>query len=73
MQRLGFTVTPYRSPLGRFGEFWENLYAYGLIWAYNPASVHQRQLLGLHRTEMWMPADEFLRRYGMDAQVQREP
>jgi hypothetical protein len=27
LQALGFTVIPYRNPLGAFGEFWENFYA----------------------------------------------
>ena len=61
--RLGFTVFPYRSPLGRFGEFWENFYTWALMWAYNAVSLRQRQLLALSRTESWITAREFLRRY----------
>jgi len=61
--RLGFTLFPYRSPLGRFGEFWENFYTWTLIWAYNAASLRQRRLLALSRTESWMTAAEFLHRY----------
>jgi hypothetical protein len=64
LQRLGFTILPYRSPLGRFGEFWENLYAWCLMWTFNVASLRHRQLLHLRRAELWMPADEFLSRYG---------
>ncbi len=63
MQRLGFTVLPYHSPLRRFGEFWENFYAWWLLWAYNPASLRGRRLFRLHRSEIWMSAAEFLRRY----------
>lgn len=66
MQRLGFTVLPYRHPLGRFGEFWENLYAWGLMWAFNPATLRGRTLFGLRRVEMWMPMEELLRRYRPD-------
>lgn len=62
--RLGFSEFPYQSPLGRFGEFWENLYTWGLMWAFNVVSVQQRHLLKLRRTEVWMSADAFLRRYG---------
>ena len=62
--RLGFSEFPYQSPLGRFGEFWENLYTWGLMWAFNVVSLEQRHLLKLHRTGVWMSADAFLRRYG---------
>ncbi len=62
--RLGFTMFPYRSPLGRFGEFWENFYTWSLMWAYNAVSLRQRRLVALHRTEAWMTADRFLRKYG---------
>jgi YkoP-like protein len=65
--RLGFRVFPYHNPLGRFGEFWENLYTWGLMWTFNAASLRRRQLLRLRRTEVWLSAREFLRRYGMDA------
>jgi len=64
VERLGFTVLPYHSPLGRFGEFWENFYAWWLIWAYNPVSLRRRSLLGLRRVEIWMAACDFLSRYG---------
>jgi len=64
MERLGFTVLPYHGPWGRFGEFWENFYTWWLMWTYNPVSVRLRSLLRLRRAEVWMPADEFLRRYG---------
>lgn len=64
MQHLGFTVLPYHRPFGRFGEFWENLFAWWLMWTYNDASLHSRELLRLQRTEIWMIADEFIRRYG---------
>ena len=62
-ERLGFAVRPYRGPLGRFGEFWENLYTWAIMWAYNAATLRRRRLLGLRRGEIWMTADEFRRRY----------
>lgn len=64
MQRLGFTVLPYRSPLGRFGEFWENFYSWWIIWTYNPGSLRGRPLGHLRRSELWMTMEEFMRRYG---------
>jgi len=65
MQRLGFTVMPHDSPLGRFGEFWENFYSWWIMWAFNAVSLRHRHLVRLHRTEVWMSADEFLSRYGV--------
>jgi hypothetical protein len=64
MERSGFTVEPHRQPLRGFGEFWQNLYAWGLMWAFNPASVRGRRFTHLRQAEIWMHADEFLRRYG---------
>jgi len=62
--RLGFTMYPYRSPLGRFGEFWENFYTWALMWAYNAVSLRQRRLITLQRTEAWMTTEKFLLKYG---------
>lgn len=67
MRRLGFALFPYQSPLGRFGEFWENLYTWWLMWAYNASSLRRRHLLRLRRTEMWMSANEFVRRYDCES------
>lgn len=62
--RLGFTIYPSRGPLGRFGEFWENLYSWWLMWAFNATSLRSREFFRLRRSEMWISRDEFLRRYG---------
>jgi len=64
MQHLGFTVLPYHRPFGRFGEFWENLFSWWLMWTYNYASLNSREFLRLQRTEIWITAQEFMRRYG---------
>ena len=71
-QRLGFSVSPYRSALGSFGEFWENLYTWWIMWAYNPATLRHRRLIHLHRSEMWMSIEEFLSRYGGSNKRQNE-
>ncbi|MCX7682286.1 MAG: hypothetical protein N2508_10065 [Anaerolineae bacterium] len=63
-KRLGFMILPYRNPLGRFGEFWENLYTWMIMWTFNQASLRQRHLLHLRRNAIWMSREEFLRRYG---------
>jgi YkoP domain len=64
MERLGFTTIPYQSPLGRFGEFWENFYTWGLMWTYSPVSLRGHSLLKLKRKECWMNIQNFLKRYG---------
>jgi hypothetical protein len=64
MQHLGFTVLPYHQPLGRFGEFWENLFSWWMMWTFNDPSLHSRSFWRLQRTEIWMHADEFILRYG---------
>lgn len=63
MQHLGFTVLPYHRPLGKFGEFWENLFAWGMMWAYNEASLHGRKFWHLQRTEIWISMEEFMARF----------
>lgn len=64
VRRFGFTVLPYHNSLGRFGEFWENLYTWALIWTYNPVSLKYHRLFQIRRSEIWMARGEFLRRYG---------
>jgi hypothetical protein len=64
LRRLGFEFFPCHNPLGKFGEFWENLYTWWLMWAFNPASLRGRRLLHLQRTEIWMSRQTFLARHG---------
>jgi hypothetical protein len=64
MRHLGFTILPYQRPLGRFGEFWENLFSWWLMWTYNKVSLQSREFLHLQRTEIWMTAKKFILRYG---------
>ncbi|MGE5123381.1 MAG: YkoP family protein [Acidobacteriaceae bacterium] len=67
IQHMGFTVLPYHRPFGKFGEFWENLFSWWLMWAYNPPSLRSRKFWHLQRTEIWMTAADFIRRYGKTA------
>jgi hypothetical protein len=64
VSRLGFHILPYHHALGRFAEFWENAYTWALMWAFNKASLRRRSLFRLRRFEIWMTAEEFLRRFG---------
>ena len=67
LQRLGYEVFPYQNPLGRFGEFWQNLYTWVLMWTFNPTSLRGKSIGGMRRAEAWIPIEEFLRRYGPKA------
>lgn len=63
-RRVGFSVTPHQNPLGRFMEFWEEVYAWLLMWAFTPGNRNRRSLRGLRRSDFWISADGFLRLYG---------
>lgn len=64
MQKLGFTVIPNKSRLGRFGELWVNFYAWLLANAYNPVSLWQWGIFKRKRTEIWISMRSFLTRFG---------
>jgi hypothetical protein len=64
MQRLGFTMLPYQSSSGKFGEFWANLFSWWLMWAFNNASLNSREFRHLERTEAWMLIGDFIQRFG---------
>jgi hypothetical protein len=62
--RLGFTILPYHRPkLGRFGEFFENLYTWWLMRAFNMPSVSRRDLFHLERKSVWMSIEKLLSLY----------
>lgn len=63
-RRLGFTVLPHHERLGRFGEFWEKLYAWWIMGAFNPQSLKRRRFFRMRRVEVWMSVETFLQRYG---------
>jgi len=71
MRRLGFTVVSSRNPLGAFGAFWENLYAWGIMWAFNPASWRRHPFRNVRRCEVWMSREAFLARYAPQGVPQR--
>lgn len=60
-RRLGFAMTPYTAASGRFGEFWENLYTWLIMWTFNPVSVKNQRLLAMRRAEFWTDTETFLR------------
>jgi hypothetical protein len=55
--RLGFDVVPknyFPRRLNRFKEFWENVFAWALVWRHNPQGLRGRNLLRSHRCWLWM-------------------
>ncbi len=63
MERLGFLVLPYHSPLGAFGDFWENFYSWLIMWGYNPPSIRRKQFWRFRRSEIWIEKEKFFRLY----------
>jgi len=61
--RLGFAVTPHRNPSGRFVEFWEELYAWVLMWAFIKGNQNRIRLRELRRSDFWISAKDFLNLY----------
>lgn len=56
LQHMGFDVAlPDRTPWRAFADFWENLYAWALIWTFNPGSLRRRELLRMVRCHIWQP------------------
>jgi hypothetical protein len=70
-RRWGFDVIVPGEPgsvLARFGEFWENLYALSLLWAFNPSSLRNGNPWKLRRDRLWMPRRVLLGKYGANGQ-----
>lgn len=65
-QRLGFDLVrrDRTSKLKRFGEFWENLYTWWLIWAFNPGSLRRKDFFRLERAQVWISRQALVDRYG---------
>jgi hypothetical protein len=63
---LGFDLVLLDQPDGRVWRkaFWDNLYAYGLMWAYNPASLTGKRLSDLKRVQIWMSCKRLAVLYG---------
>jgi ceramide glucosyltransferase len=65
--RWGFDVITRQEPggaLGRFAEFWEDVYAFGLLWAFNPASIQGKGFNGIKHDQLWISRDTLLDKYG---------
>jgi hypothetical protein len=65
--QLGFDVVNLTAQAGRWGRFthfWENIFSWALMWAFNPASLRGKRFLRLHRHRLWMSRRTLLERYG---------
>jgi hypothetical protein len=66
-QRAGFDVLRLpkpRSPWERFAAFWENGYAWALIWTYNPGSLRRKDFFRLERIQIWISRERLRALYG---------
>jgi len=63
---LGFDLVLLDQPGARVWRkaFWDNLYACGLMWAYNPASLTGKRLSDLKRVQIWMSSGRLAELYG---------
>ena len=64
VKQLGFDfVRANRAgKLRRFGDFWENLYTWGLIWTFNPGSLKAKQFFRLERGQLWISRETLVNR-----------
>jgi hypothetical protein len=66
-KNLGFDlVRPRRSRLRRFGELWENMYNWAIIWTFNPASLSSKRLSRLSRYQVWISRRTLLQKHGQN-------
>jgi hypothetical protein len=47
-----------------FVEFWVDVYAMGLLWVYNPASMERKRFQGMKREELWISRQTLMHKYG---------
>jgi len=65
--KLGFELVNLTAEGGRwrrFTHFWENIFSWALMWAFNPASLRGKRFLRLQRYRLWMSRRTLLERYG---------
>ena len=79
-QRWGFEVIEKPAPRGlskRFYQFWDSFYAWGLLLAFNPGSLHDKRMADLHRNQWWITRhsllDHYMAHQNLVDQVDRVP
>ncbi|MER3399238.1 MAG: hypothetical protein C4316_12070 [Chloroflexota bacterium] len=66
LEAFGFEFKPLPPPegiLGRVGRFFQHLYAWALIWTFNPPSLRRKNLFAAERGRLWVSKAELLRRH----------
>ncbi len=74
--RLGFEMQrPHAAagPIRRFVEFWENVFSWLLVWAYNPATLRGKAPWTLERFGLWISRATLLQRYGQQQPAGERP
>ena len=79
-QRWGFEIIETPAPRGllkRFYHFWDSFYAWGLMLAFNPGTLHDKRMADLHRNQWWITRhslfDHYLAHLDPPDQVERVP
>jgi hypothetical protein len=67
--RFGLLLELHSAAGLRFwkGGFWAGLYAWWLIWTFNPGSLRGKRFGNVALSDLWMPRDVLLTRYGPGA------
>jgi hypothetical protein len=70
-ERMGWSMRVRDDPGLRFwrSAFWDNFYAWMLMWTYAPDSLTGKRLADLKRIEIWMSCEELIRRYGLGRSI----
>ncbi len=74
--RLGFEIQrPHAraGPWGRFVEFWQNVFSWLLVWAYNPSTLRGKAPWTLERFGLWISRPTLLARYGQPQPAGERP
>ena len=75
-QRWGFEFGPEAEKGGiwqRFANFWKNLYATSLVWAFNPRSLNTKDVRHIERLQVLLSRETLMRKYYESGQHERRP
>lgn len=64
LTRLGFDVKPYHGFKRMLGMLGKQMHGWMMMWAYNPVTLKNRDLLGLRWADCWMSIDDLFRLHG---------
>lgn len=61
--------SPPQGFRGTTADFFDSLYAFALIWAFNPASLNGKGYQKLKRVQLWISRRTLLSKYGRQSEV----